>query len=124
MDLTAFAAEVGTDDPVTIAGLSTRGGPVARVRTVMAPVGIDRIRPDEMTVECGAGTPVAELDEALDQVGQSVVLPPSGTVGGALAVGRSGVRRLGYGPLRDAVLQARWIGADGSIRPSLTAVIR
>jgi FAD/FMN-containing dehydrogenase len=115
VDLTAFAEEVGSDGPVTIAGLATRGGPVDRVRTVMAPVGIDRIRPDEMTVECGAGTPVVELDDALDQVGQCVVLPPSGTVGGALAVGRSGIRRLGYGPLRDAVLQARWIGADGAV---------
>ena len=115
MDLTAFAEEVGSDGPVTIAGLATRGGPVERVRTVMAPGGITRVRPDEMTVECGAGTPVAELDDALDQVGQCVVLPPTGTVGGALAVGQSGVRRLGYGPVRDAVLQARWVAADGAV---------
>jgi glycolate oxidase FAD binding subunit len=115
MDLTDFAEEVGTDGPVTVAGLSTRGGPVERVRTVMAPGGIERIRPDEMTVECGAGTPVAELDDALAQVGQCVAIPPTGTVGGALAVGHSGIRRLGYGPLRDVVLQARWVGADGAV---------
>jgi glycolate oxidase FAD binding subunit len=44
-----------------------------------------------------------------------VALPPGGTVGGALAVGRSGIRRLGDGPVRDAVLQARYVGADGAV---------
>ena len=64
-----------------------------------------------MTVCCGAGTLVAELDEALAAVGQCVAIPPSGTVGGALAVGRSGIRRLGYGPVRDTLLQARYVSA-------------
>jgi FAD/FMN-containing dehydrogenase len=115
VDLSELAEEIGATGPVTIAGLGSRGGPVAGVRTVMAPVGIDWVRADEMTVCCGAGTPVAELDEALDAVGQSVALPPSGTVGGALAVGRSGVRRLGYGPVRDTVLQIRYVSAGGDV---------
>jgi glycolate oxidase FAD binding subunit len=115
MDLSEFAEEVGNDGPVTIAGLATRGGPVDGVRVVMAPSGIDWVRPEEMTVQCGAGVPVDELDEALAEHGQAVAIPPSGTVGGALAVGRSGVRRLGYGPVRDSVLQARYVGADGVV---------
>jgi glycolate oxidase FAD binding subunit len=115
MDLSEFAEEVGSSGPVTIAGLATRGGPVDGVRTVMAPVGIDWIQPDEMTVQCGAGTPVEDVDAALAAHGQCVAVPPSGTVGGALAVGRSGLRRLGYGPLRDAVLQVRYVSAAGEI---------
>lgn len=115
MDLTAFAGEVGDRDPVTIAGASTRGGPVDRVRCVAAPSGIDRIEPEEMVVWCGAGTPVDELDAALAEVGQRVALPAGGTVGGALAVGRSGIARLGHGPVRDTVLQARYVGADGEV---------
>lgn len=115
MDLSELAADVGTDGPVTIAGLATRGGPVPHVHTVMAPSGIESVRAEEMTVRCGAGIPVAELDEALHAVGQCVVLPPSGTVGGALAVGRSGVRRLGHGPLREAVLQIRYVSAEGEV---------
>ena len=91
------------------------GGPVAGVRSVGAPSGIDWIQPAEMTVSCGAGTMVAELDDALLAHGQCVAIPPSGTVGGALAVGRSGVRRLGYGPVRDVVLQARYVSAAGEI---------
>jgi FAD/FMN-containing dehydrogenase len=115
MDLSEFEQEVRSTGPVTVAGLATRGGPVPGVSTVMAPVGIDWIKPDEMIVCCGAGTPVAELDDALAAVGQSVVVPPSGTVGGALALGRSGLRRLGYGPLRDSVLQIRYISAAGEV---------
>jgi glycolate dehydrogenase FAD-binding subunit len=115
VDLSELAEEVGADDPVTIAGLATRGGPVDGVRTVMAPGGIDHVRPGEMTVQCGAGTPVAELDEALAAVGQCVAIPPTGTVGGALAIGRSGIRRLGYGPVRDTVLQARYVSATGEV---------
>jgi FAD/FMN-containing dehydrogenase len=115
MDLTEFAEEIGDTGPVTIAGLATRGGPVEGVRPVMAPVGIESIQADEMTVRCGAGTPVAELDDALAAYGQCVAVPPTGTVGGALAVGQSGIRRLGYGPVRDVLLQARYVSAGGEI---------
>jgi glycolate oxidase FAD binding subunit len=115
VDLTEFAEEIGADDPVTIAGLSTRGGPVDGVRVVMAPNAIDWVRPDEMTVQCGAGIPVDELDAALAEYGQAVAIPPTGTVGGALAVGRSGIRRLGYGPIRDTLLQARYVSAAGDV---------
>jgi glycolate oxidase FAD binding subunit len=115
VDLTEFVEEIGTTGPVTIAGLATRGGPVDGVRTVMAPGGIDRVQPDEMTIECGAGTPVDEIDAALAAHGQSIAVPPTGTIGGALAVGHSGIRRLGYGPVRDALLQARYVNAQGDI---------
>ena len=115
MDLSEFAEEIGGSGQVTIAGLATRGGPVNGVRTMMAPVGIDWIQPEEMTVRCGAGTPVEELDAALAAHGQAVVISPFGTLGGALAVGHSGVRRLGYGPLRDTLLQARYVNAAGEI---------
>lgn len=115
MDLTEFAEEIGDHGPVTIAGLATRGGAVDGVRPVMAPGGIDWFRPDEMTVQCGAGTPVEELVSALAAAGQTVAIPPSGTVGGALALGRSGVRRLGQGAMREAVLQMRYVSATGEV---------
>jgi FAD/FMN-containing dehydrogenase len=115
MDLTEFAEEVGSEQPVSIAGLATRGGPVDGVQTVMAPVGVEWVEPEEMTVRCGAGTPVDELDDALAASGQCVAIPPTGTVGGALAVAHSGIRRLGYGPVRDTVLQATYVNADGRV---------
>ena len=115
MDLNEFAEDVGAEQPVSIAGTGSRGGPVEGVHTVMAPAGVEWIQADEMTVRCGAGTPVEELDAALAVHGQSVAIPPSGTIGGALAVGRSGIRRLGYGPVRDTLLQACFVNARGQI---------
>ena len=115
IDLAAFAAAVGTDGPVTITGLGTRGGPVPSVATVYAPSGIEWVQPDEMIVCCGAGTPVDDLVAVLAEHRQTVALPARGTVGGALAVGRSDVRRLGYGPVRDTLLQARYVSSDGEV---------
>jgi len=88
-----------------------------RAREVRAPAGIDAIVPEEMTVRCGAGTTVAELDDALAERGQTVALPSwaGATVGGVLALGRSGIRRLGYGPVRDTVLQLGVVSATGAL---------
>src|SRR6476646_175637 len=65
MDLKAFAEEVGAAGPVTVVGGRTQwdvGGAVdSSVREVRAPAGIAEFEPAEMTVRCGAGTPVAEL---------------------------------------------------------------
>jgi glycolate oxidase FAD binding subunit len=85
------------------------------VRTVTAPSGIGWIQPAEMTICCGAGTPVADVAAALAEHGQCVALPDGGTIGGALAVGHGGVRRLGWGPARDTVLQARYVSAAGEV---------
>ncbi|MFK7916800.1 MAG: FAD-binding protein [Ilumatobacter sp.] len=117
MDLTLdeFAANVGVGDHVSIAGLGTRGGATATARVVAAPVGIDRIDAAEMVVECGAGTPVDELLDALRDHGQTVSLPSGGTVGGALAVGSSDITRLGHGAMRDVLLQTRYVSAAGKL---------
>ncbi len=117
MDLTEFVAAVGgvDDGPVTIAGASSRGGAVAGVRAVRAPAGIEWLQADEMIVSCGAATLVSDLDAELAAVGQCVALPADGTVGGALAMGQSGVRRLGYGPVRDVLLEAHYVSAAGEL---------
>ena len=115
IDLVAFAASVGATDLVTIAGLGTRGGAVEGVRSVEAPAGLEWVQADEMIVCCGAATPVAELVDELRGHGQTIALPAGGTVGGALAVGLSDVRRLGYGPVRDVLLQAKYVSAAGEI---------
>lgn len=120
----AFAGEVGGVDagPVVAAG----GGTATHVggdcdpgaRTVRAPAGIVALAPADMTVRVRAGTPVAELGTALAEVHQCVAVPvrsSSATVGGALAVGRSGIRRLGWGPVRDTVLEITAVLADGGV---------
>jgi glycolate oxidase FAD binding subunit len=82
---------------------------------VSAPAGIVSYAADEMTVCCGAGTPVDEVQATLAASGQFVALPSGGTVGGALVVGRADVWRLGHGPVRDALLQARVVSAAGEV---------
>jgi glycolate oxidase FAD binding subunit len=85
------------------------------VRCVRAPAGIEWVQPDEMIVSCGAGTPVDDLTAALAEHGQTIALPAGGTVGGALSCGHSDIRRLGYGPVRDVLLQARYVAAHGEV---------
>ena len=115
MDLSTFAADVGIDGPVRIAGHGSRVPGCDLTRTVRAPSGIDWFEPAEMTVCCGAGTPVSELASALADHDQTVAITPVGTVGGALAVGYSGLRRLGRGALRDTLLQARYVSATSMV---------
>ena len=119
----AFAAEVSGDDAVTCVGGRTQwqvgGAVLAGTREVSAPSGVVAHEPADMTVVCGAGTPVAELESELAAHGQMVPLDPddpaAATVGGVLAVGRSGPRRLRYGHIRDLLLQATIVGADGTV---------
>ena len=121
MDLKAFADAVGADGPVTVVGGRTQwgvgGGVDPSAREVRAPSGIVEFEPAEMTVRCGAGTTVAEVDAALGEHGQCVALtgPEDATIGGVLAVGRSGLRRLRQGPMRDVLLEARYVSADGHV---------
>ena len=121
-EVTAFAREVGSSDPVTVVGAQTHwdvgGCPHAGTREVRAPAGVWEHEPSEMTVRCGAGTTVAELSEHLARTGQMVPLDPAddaATVGGVLACGFSGHRRLRYGHVRDLVLQTRHVDASGKV---------
>jgi glycolate oxidase FAD binding subunit len=120
-----LAAEVGPAGagPVVAVGGRTQwavGGavdPSAGAREVRAPAGVVAVEAADMTVRVRAGTTVADLDDALAEVGQTVAVPawPGATVGGVLAVGHSGVRRLGWGPVRDTVLEVRYVSAEGTV---------
>ncbi len=116
-----FIDEVGAADAVCIVGGRTQwsvgGLPLASARELRAPAGIVDYHPAEMTVRLGAGTTMSEIDAALAAKGQTTVLEGAtdATVGGVLAVGHSGLRRLRVGPMRDALLQVRYVSADGRL---------
>ena len=121
-ELKEFAERVGTRGPVGIAGSRTHfelGGALREgTPLVTAPVGVVAHDPAEMTVRVRAGTPVSVLEEHLRAGGQMVPLDPecpTSTVGGVLAVGRSGIRRLGYGHLRDLVLEITYVNSAGRL---------
>lgn len=119
--LARFAERVGVHGPVTVVGGRTRwevGGPVdPRARDVSPPTGVGEFIPAEMTVRVNAGTTVAELQAVVGEAGQRVVMagPAGSTVGGTLAVGHSGLDRLGAGPLREVLLEATYISAEGRV---------
>ena len=118
--LHTFADEVGADGPVAIAGGRTRwdvGGPLdADARVLSAPSGIVTYAASEMTVQVRAGTSVADLAAELAARGQRTALPDrGGTVGGAVAVGENPVDVMARGRLRDAVLQVRYVSAEGEL---------
>ena len=78
--------------------------------------GIVAYDPADLTVTVAAGTTVAELAAVLGRSAQECALDPrtpDATIGGVLATGLSGHRRLRYGPLRDRVLEVRFVTADG-----------
>jgi FAD/FMN-containing dehydrogenase len=75
-------------------------------------------QPDNLTATVGAGVTVADLERRLESGDQTAVLPEqpgSATVGGVVAAGVSGYRRLRYGPIRDRVLGATFVTGDGRI---------
>jgi len=67
-------------------------------------------------VTVGAGTRVGDLAEELARAGQQCPLDPASadaTVGGVLATGLSGFRRLRYGPVRQRLLEVHVVLGDG-----------
>lgn len=85
---------------------------------VHAPSGIVVHEVADMTVTVGAGTTCGELSELLAASRQECTLDAQSsevTVGGLLATGLSGFRRLRHGPLRDSLLEVRFLTGDGRL---------
>ena len=119
-DLLDFAEAVGRDGAVAPVGGGTQWDATgAPGRVVRSPGGIVTYEPAEMTVRVRAGTTIAELAATLAEHGQMVPVDPAApdraTVGGVLAEGASGLRRLRYGPVRDTLLEVRYISAEGRL---------
>jgi glycolate oxidase FAD binding subunit len=74
--------------------------------------------PDDLTVVTEAGATLRQIEEHLTDRRQTAGLPehePHATVGGVVAAGLSGWRRLRYGPTRDRVLETVSVTGDGRV---------
>lgn len=93
------------------------GGPPPAGLEVRAPAGVVVYEPGELTVTAGAGTRIGDLEGALAEAGQHCPLDasPAATLGGLIACGLSGRRRLRFGPLRNRLLEVRVVLADGRV---------
>lgn len=82
--------------------------------------GVVNYDPSELVITVRAGTPVAEVEAVLAGRGQMLAFEPprlnaAGTIGGAIASGWSGPRRVAAGSARDFVLGVRLL--DARARP-------
>ncbi|TQN31044.1 glycolate oxidase FAD binding subunit [Haloactinospora alba] len=81
----------------------------------------------DLIVQAGAGTPVAELQEELARAGQRLTVDtaiPDSTVGGLVAAGVSGPRRMLHGPVRDLIIGMTTVRSDGVLTSSGGTVVK
>ena len=136
----ALAALVAAAEaPFAIEG---RGSKRAMLRPVQAAAtlstrnltGITLHRPTELIISARAGTPVAEVEAALAEKGQMLIAEPPAyggifgagvsTIGGAVAAGISGPRRITGGAMRDHVMGVRFINGMGEVLRSGGRVLK
>jgi glycolate oxidase FAD binding subunit len=82
--------------------------------------GIVSYEPTELVVTARCGTPLAELEQALQDSGQCLPFEPphfgeGATLGGCVAAGLSGPRRASSGAVRDFVLGAKVVDGRGRL---------
>lgn len=129
------AAILDTAGPMAIAGAGTAatwGGTLGHVDTVLDTTGLTGViahNPGDMTVSVHAGTPLRELAAELAPHGQHVAFDPAraargATVGGLVATADAGPAALVYGSLRDLVIGATVVLADGAVARSGGHVIK
>ena len=119
--------------------LVTEGGGTKRHHGAASPEGARRVdlgrlagvthEPADMILSVGAGATLAEVRRVLAAHGQWLPLDPpfvvaGASIGGVLATGSSGPRRLGYGTAKDLLLGLRVVGAHGGVTKSGGRVVK
>jgi glycolate oxidase FAD binding subunit len=108
------------------------GRPAVDPQVLLETGGMQRLlshNPADMTVAVESGMPLRTLQDLLAGSGQWLALDPptepaGATVGGLLATGDSGPRRLRYGALRDLVIGVTLVLADGTVAKAGGQVIK
>ena len=127
-----LAAAAEARIPIAFRGSGTHqgyGNPVS-ADLVVTSTRLDAIvdwNPDDLTLVVQAGVPIGVLEAEIATRGQTAVLPEGmleSTVGGAVAVGLSGYRRLRFGPTRDRVLQVRMASGYGRVVTGGSPVVK
>jgi glycolate oxidase FAD binding subunit len=116
------AAEAGA--PLRIEGGGSKnfyGGPLCgELLSSIAYTGVMAYEPTELVITARAGTPLAEIEVVLAEKRQMLAFEPprfapDSTIGGVVAAGLSGPRRLQAGAVRDFVLGTRIVDGQGRI---------
>jgi glycolate oxidase FAD binding subunit len=119
-------AMLDTAGPLLFRGGGTKldwGAPATGVDVVLDARGMTDVlayNAADATVAVQAGIPLAALQEVLSEHNQWLAIDPPGldvgaTVGGVFAAGDAGPSRLRYGTMRDLVIGATFVLADGTV---------
>ncbi|HUL10427.1 MAG TPA: glycolate oxidase subunit GlcE [Candidatus Acidoferrum sp.] len=126
----AVAQAVADETPLELVGHGTKRGlgrPVqaAQQLDLSGLSGITLYEPSELVLTCGAGTPLAAIEAALEENHQQLAFEPAdlgplfggpagaGTIGGALSCNLAGPRRLKAGAARDHFLGFKAVSGRG-----------
>lgn len=113
--------------PVAIRGGGTRGVPLTgEVLETGGLTGITLYEPGALTLVVRAGTPLHEVEAALEAEGQRLAFEPmdhralmgtegAPTIGGVVAGNISGPRRIQAGACRDSLLGVRFVDGRGTV---------
>ena len=117
-----LCTRLAAKEPVSVVGGNTKGFLGGRLRDepfdMRAHTGVLNYEPTELVLTAKAGTPLSEVEALLTDAGQMLPFEPpvfgdTSTLGGVMAGGLSGPRRLHLGSCRDAVLGVRLINGLG-----------
>jgi glycolate oxidase FAD binding subunit len=127
----AIAAANADGAPLRLVGAGSKtalGRPTSGTALLLAAFsGVSLYEPEELVLTVGAGTPRREVEALLDRNGQRLAFEPmdhgpllgfargAGSIGGMIAVGASGPRRILAGALRDHLLGFRCVTGRGDI---------
>lgn len=122
-------AVAGLRSPVRVEGGGTRSSgqtPDLDVLSLRNVSGITLYEPGALTVVARSGTPLTEIEAALDAEGQILPFEPFtlngvtgaegvSTIGGIVATNASGARRVSAGACRDYLLGVRFVDGAGTV---------
>ncbi len=105
------------------------GRPPRRLDVLLDTTGMDALvehAAGDLVAVVGAGRPLAQLQDDLSPAGQWLAVDPprAGTVGGTVAAALSGPIRLAHGAVRDLLIGATFVLADGTIAHSGGKVVK
>ena len=109
--------QMANSDVVNIVGTNSTGVASSSpdACALKAPSGIISYEPDELMISIFAGTTMNEINTELQRVRQRIVIPEWGTIGGAIATCRNGLRESHHQTLPNNVLRCTVVAADGSL---------
>lgn len=121
----AIAKAAAAQDPLIIQGSQSKNFYGEAVQEQHAALdtrawqGIVDYEPSELFITARCGTPLADIETALAERGQMLAFEPphfgNATLGGCVASGLSGPRRMHSGAVRDFMLGARLLDGNGRV---------